>query len=105
MRAGRLKDTVEVQSQVDETDNHGEEVDEYNKVFKAKCNFEVVSGVELVKAGLSLNSETAKVTMRYDKRLKYDHVMLYKDNRYDVGNIKPMNNDMDMTVTVSRDIT
>ena len=104
MRSGRLKDKIEIQQQPDITDSHGEEVNIFNKVFAAKCDFKIVSGVELLKAGLALNTEVASILMRFDKRLQYDHLVLHKDNRYEVSTIKPTGSNSEMIITVTRKI-
>lgn len=104
MRSGRLRDSVTIQSQPDLTDDYGEEVETYNNVFSAKCNFRVVSGVELVKAGVAMNTEVATLLMRNDNRLKYEHLVLYKGNRYEVSSINPSDNNREMIVTVTREI-
>ena len=105
MRSGRLKDRIVIQSQPDLTDEHGEEVKTYNQVFKAKCNFRVISGVELLKAGVTLNVEVASILMRTDNRLQYDHLVLHKGNRYEISSIKPAEKPRESIVTVTREIT
>lgn len=104
MRSGRLRHKVVIQEQPEDTDDFGEEVDIYNDVFSAKCNFKVISGTELLKAGVALNVEAASILMRFDARLDYDHLVLYKGNRYEVSSIKPSDNERDMIVSVTRQI-
>ena len=104
MRSGRLKDKVVIQTQPDETDEYGEEVDVYETVFTAKCDFRIVSGTELLKADIDLNIEVATMLMRHDSRLQYDHSVLYKGNRYEVSSIKSTVNDRQMIVSVTRQV-
>ena len=104
MRSGRLKDKITIQSQPDTTDVYGEELNVFNDVFSAKCDFKIMSGTEMLKSGLALNDEVASILMRFDGRLKYKHLVLHKLNRYEVGAIKPTKNNRDMIVTVSRQV-
>ena len=103
MRSGRLRDSVIIQSKVDGTDDRGESIDEFITVFKAKCDFKIVSGIDLLQAGLSLNNEFASILMRFDSRLNHKHIITYNDNQYEVASIKPTTH-RDMIVTVSRQI-
>lgn len=104
MRAGRLKDTVIIQSQPNLTDDFGEEVKTYTKVFSAKCNFRMMSADARLKAGLSLNVEVASLLMRFDSRLNYEHLILHKNNRYEVNAIIPSENGRDMVVSITRQV-
>lgn len=104
MRAGRLKNRIIIQSQPSLTDDYGEEVNTFNDVFSPKCNFKIMSGVELLKAGVSLNTEVATILMRADKRIKHDHLVLHKNNRYEISSIRDAEDDKDIIVTVSRQI-
>ena len=104
MHSGRLRDKITIQSQPELTDDYGEEVETYNKVFSAKCDFKIMSATELLQAGLALSEEYVTILMRLDNRLKYDHLILHKNNRYEVASIRPTNHDKEMIVTASRQV-
>ena len=103
-RSGRLRDKIIIQSQPDISNDFGEEVDRFNEVFKSKANVKVISGLELLKAGVASNKEVVSILMRYNKRLQYDHLILFKGNRYEVSSIKPTDRNSDMIVTASREV-
>ena len=102
--SGKLRHKIIIQSQPENSDDFGEEVDSYNEVFKAKANVKIISGLELLKAGAASNKEIASILMRYSKRLQYDHLILFKGNHYEVASIKPDDKYMDMIVTASREV-
>jgi SPP1 family predicted phage head-tail adaptor len=102
MRAGKKRTTITIQSQSSDSDSFGDEIEVYEVVFKAKCDFRVISGAELLKAGLAMNEEVVTILMKYDSRLQYDHSIVHKGNVYNVGSIKPDERYMDMIVTASR---
>lgn len=104
MQAGRLRDLIIIEEKPDLTDEYGEEVEVFNEVFRAKSDFRVMSGAEIVKAGASLSTEIATVLMRKDRRLKYDHFINFEGRRYRVESIKPNKKYRDIIVTVSRQI-
>lgn len=104
MRSGRYKHKIIIEQQVDREDGSGMPVDGFNKVFSAKVNFRIMSGSDLLKAGIALTSEVATMLMRYDRRLDYDHVINRNGNRYSVDTIKPDDNNREMIVTVSREL-
>ena len=103
-RSGRLRHKIIIQSQPEGSDDFGEEIEQFNEVFKSKANVKIISGVELLKAGAASNKEVASILMRYSKRLHYDHLILFKGNRYEVVSIKPDDKYMDMIVTASREV-
>ena len=104
MRAGRLRELITISKRTEEQGTHRQQLKTLEKLFSARANVKVVSGVELLKAGASLTKEVVSILMRYDARLKYDHFVTHNSNDYDVVSIKPTEKNRDMIITATRDI-
>jgi len=104
MRIGRLRDSITIQKQTDEQTDYGGEKKLFNDLFAARANIKVISGVELLKAGVASNTEVISILMRYDSRIEYDHVVLFKTAQYEISSIKPDDKYLSMIVSASRTI-
>ena len=102
MKSGRLKDLVVIKKQVETRNELNQRIKSYDKVFKAKANVQVLSGSELIKAGVELTREYLSILMRYDTRIKHEYKLFHNGSMYDVESIKPNDRKMDMVITASR---
>lgn len=93
------------QTQVETKNSHGARVKSYVDDFDARCNFRILSGVEMVKSNVDLDKEYASIRMQNNENITLNHFVLYKDNLFDIISIKPMERDREVIVTVSRQIS
>jgi len=105
MRASRRKHYIMFQTQVETKNSHGARVKSYVDDFDARCNFRILSGVEMVKSNVDLDKEYASIRMQNNENITLNHFVLYKDNLFDIISIKPMERDREVIVTVSRQIS
>lgn len=104
IKSGYLRHKVLVQLQSLNQDPRGERVKLYTNVFSMRCNIQVLSGTELIKAGVSINNEYLSILARYDARLLHKHFLSWKDEIYSVGSIKPSDDLREMVISASRQI-
>lgn len=102
MRIGRLRDSIIIQEQTDDQTDYGGETKTLNNLFNARVNVKVISGVELLKAGVAANTEVISILMRYDSRVKYEHLVSFNGVRYEISSIKPDDKYHTMIVSASR---
>ena len=102
--SGRYRDLIQVQERSGQQGDYGELKHEFNKVFDARVDFKVLSGAEAIRYGAETGTELASVLMRYDRRLKHDHYVLWEGSRYDVQSIKPKQGRNEMVVTLTRQV-
>lgn len=102
--SGKFRDKIEVQVQDDTQDAYGGQDGSYTTQFSARCDFKILTGGESIKIGLETSTVIASIMMRYDKRLREDHLILWKGERYSIQFIKPTERKNQMVVTVSRQL-
>lgn len=105
MNPGRLRHHIDVlKSDPTARDDYGAlDPNARLPVFEMRCNVQVLSGSELLKAGMELTSEFISVLARYDKRLNDDHFLNWEGKEYTVQSIKPSDDKRRMTITASRE--
>lgn len=105
MRSGKLRDVLAVKIQTEKQDDYGERVNEYVHVNNHACNVMVISGSELLKAGIQLTSEYISILMRNTSDVVYERFIQWRGNIYSIESIKPSNRDRDLIVIATRGIS
>lgn len=104
MQAGKLRDYVEVQVKSNKKDRYGARIKEWKKLFGAKANVHYLSGSDLVKAGVSINTQVITVLMRRDSRISESCFLSVNGDRFDIGSIRPANKNRDLIIVAEREL-
>lgn len=104
MRTGRLRNTVTIEEATITEDSFGDDVTVFNKLFNKKADIKILSVDQLLQSGMDLNEEMGTVLTRYDKRVKPEHHLVHKGNRYEIKGLKPDNKHREMIITIYRQV-
>jgi SPP1 family predicted phage head-tail adaptor len=74
------------------------------RIFDIRGNVQVLSGSELVKAGVSLSNEYVSIVARHDVRILHKHFLEWKGELYSIESIRPSDNNLQMIITASREV-
>ena len=102
--AGRLRHKLTVKSMDNDKDSTGRLVKVSTRMFDIRCNVQVLSGSELIKAGVNLSNEYISIVARYDSRLMYKHFLDWHGELYSVESIRPSDDNLQMIITAQREV-
>lgn len=104
MRAGRLRHQIIIKRSKGEQGDKGQLLNTFDTVQRVKANVQILSGAEMVRSGIALNTEYASILIRRSNEICHDDVIEWKGNDYTINSIKPDDKNRQMVITVSRDI-
>lgn len=104
INAGRLRHKLTVMSMENVRDNTGRNTKTTNRVFDMRGNVQVLSGSELIKAGVNLSMEYVSIVARYDSRLNHKHFLDWHGELYSVESIRPSDDNLQMIITAQREV-
>ncbi len=104
INAGRLRHKLTVKSMESTRDSTGRNTKVTSRVFDMRCNVQVLSGSELIKAGVNLTNEYVSIVARYDSRLLYNHFLDWHGELYSVESIRPSDDNLQMIITAQREV-
>jgi len=104
MGSGTFRDTIIIKRNKGEQGTKGQLLNTFNIIRTTKADVKILSGAELIKSGVSLNTEYASILIRRESRLKHKDVIEWEGNDYTVNSIRPYKRNRQMIVSVSRDI-
>ncbi len=104
MRSGRLRHQIKIKRHTGEQGSKGQLLNNYNVVRSSKANVQVLSGSELIKAGVSSNTEVCSILIRRSAEIQHDDIIEWRGNDYTINSIKPDDKNRQLIITVSRDI-
>ena len=104
INAGRLRHKLTVKSMESTRDSTGRNTKVTSRVFDMRCNVQVLSGSELIKAGVNLTNEYVSIVARYDSRLLYKHFLDWHGELYSVESIRPSDDNLQMIITAQREV-
>lgn len=102
MQSGRKKHKIQVFQKTEELDEFGKTLAP-KFLFNIRCNVQIISGTEILKNGMLMSSEYVSTLANYDRRLKKDHVFIWKGGEYNIDMIRPDEREKDMIITASRE--
>ena len=104
MRAGRLRHQILLKRNTGEQGSKGQLLNNFTVIRSIKANVQVLSGSEMIKAGVSLNTEFCSILIRRSNELQHKDIIEWKGNDYTITSIKPDDRNREMVITVARDI-
>jgi len=104
IKAGRLRHKLIVKSMNNVRDNTGRNTKVTTRVFDMRGNVQVLSGSELIKAGVVLTNEYLAIVARFDARLLYNHFLDWRGELYSVESIRPSDDNLQMIITAQREV-
>lgn len=104
INAGRLRHKLIVKSMDNVRDATGRNTKVISRVFEMRGNVQVLSGSELIKAGVNLTNEYVSIVARYDSRLLYKHFLDWHGELYSVESIRPSDDNLQMIITAQREV-
>ena len=104
INAGRLRHKLIVKSMENTRDSTGRNTKVTQRLFDMRCNVQVLSGSELIKAGVNLSNEYVSVLTRFDARLLHKHFLEWKGELYSVESIRPSDDNLQMIITAQREV-
>lgn len=102
MQAGRKRHVAYILAIPKELDQFGKQKPP-EKTFKLRCNVQIISGTEIIKAGFAITSEYISVLCNFDKRVSQNNLFEWKNGIYNVDMVKPDDKEKDMIITGSRE--
>jgi len=104
MRAGRLRHQILLKRNTGEQGSKGQLLNNYAIIQTIKANVQVLSGSELIKAGVSSNTEFCSILIRRSNKVQHKDIIEWRGNDYTITSIKPDDKNRQMVITVARDI-
>ena len=102
--AGRLRHKLTVKSMDNVKDSTGRLTKVSTRIFDIRGNVQVLSGSELIKAGVNLSNEYVSIIARHDSRLLHKHFLDWKGELYSVESIRPSDDNLQMIITAEREV-
>jgi hypothetical protein len=102
MQAGRKRHTAYILGIPHDLDLYGKQKDP-EPLFRIRCNVQIISGTELVKAGFAITSEYITVLASFNSKVTQSNLFKWKDGIYNIDMIKPDDRSRDMIITASRE--
>lgn len=96
--SGRYRHLIKVLVPSKGTDATGVPVP-FTELCQKRCEVDVKSGSQLNDYDTTLTSEIITVLLRYDPRIKNNHVVEWEGVKYDIHHIKPDRHKREMVMT------
>lgn len=98
MKAGRLKDRIEIYNPVVITSEYGSKKTDYNLFYTTRAEVKYNSGSKTIENNEIVNTNTLTITIRYYVPVLENMIIKYNDKKYRILSIEPSKNYNDKVI-------